>query len=258
MTRDEAELREYLGPAFDHARLARWQEQLEEEALRVADEQELYRTSEAYLYNLTAFAMSETKAPYLDVVRSVAAPGDRVLDVGCGIGSDGLTLIEEGYRVEFAEFDNPSVEYLRWRLERRGLQAPIHDLDSGPLPTGFDLAYAFDVLEHAPGWRDLLTSMEQSARIVCVNALETSADETVLHRALPIREIVGHASARHLLRYERFHGGRSHLLVYDGRPARGAARLVSAWRAARGARPTARRRAARPASAAAGAARPRG
>jgi SAM-dependent methyltransferase len=257
MTRDEAELREYLGAAFDRSRLVRWQDQLEEEAVRVADEQELYRTSEAYLYNLTAFAMTDTKAPYLDVVRSVVAPGDRVLDVGCGIGSDGLTLLEEGYRVEFAEFDNPSAAYLRWRLERRGLEAPIHDLDAGPLPTGFDLAYAFDVLEHVPGWRDLLASMERAARLVCVNALETSPDETMLHRELPVREIVRHAAQRHLLRYSRFHDGRSHLLVYDGRPARGVARLVSAWRAARGARPTGPRRAERPASPAGGAARPR-
>src|SRR3712207_8254075 len=59
---------------------SRWQEQLEEEALRVGDEHELYRTSEAYLYNLTAFAMTDTKAPYLDVLRSVVAPGSRVLD----------------------------------------------------------------------------------------------------------------------------------------------------------------------------------
>jgi SAM-dependent methyltransferase len=258
MTRDEAELREYLGPAFDRSRLVRWQEQLEEEAVRVADEHELYRTSEAYLYNLTAFAMTETKAPYLDVLRSVVEPGARVLDVGCGIGSDGLTLLEEGYRVEFAEFENPSATYLRWRLERRGLDAPIHDLDAGPLPSGFDVAYAFDVLEHAPGWRDLLTSMEGAAHVVCVNALETSPDETMLHRELPVREIVAHAAARHLLRYERFHDGRSHLLVYDGRPARGARRLVSAWRAARGARPRGRRRAVRPPSGAGGAAGRRG
>ncbi|MEA2300427.1 MAG: hypothetical protein QOE44_962, partial [Solirubrobacteraceae bacterium] len=64
--REEAELREYLGAAYDHARLVDWEAQLESELDRVGDEQALYRTSEAYLYNLTAFAMTRTKEPYLD------------------------------------------------------------------------------------------------------------------------------------------------------------------------------------------------
>jgi 2-polyprenyl-3-methyl-5-hydroxy-6-metoxy-1,4-benzoquinol methylase len=257
-SREEAELRDYLGASYDRSRLVRWQEQLEQEAVAVGDEAALYRTSQAYLYNLTAFAMTQTKAPYLDAVRSAAAPGARVLDVGCGIGSDGLVLLEEGYRVEFADFENPSVAYLRWRLERRGLSAPIHDLDAGPLPSGFDLAYAFDVLEHAGDWRALLASMERAARVVCVNALETSPDETVLHRALPVRDVVAHAARRRLLAYSRWHEGRSHLLLYEARPASGLGRVVSAWRAARGARPRGRRRAAHPASAGDGGAGPRG
>jgi len=136
----EGELREYLGERFDRSRLVRWEDQLEEEAAAIGDEATLYRTSEAYLYNLTAFAMTQTKAPYLDAIRSVVAPGARLLDVGCGIGADGLELLEAGYRVEFADFDNPSTRYLRWRLERRGLDAPVHDLDRGALPGGFVLA----------------------------------------------------------------------------------------------------------------------
>jgi SAM-dependent methyltransferase len=252
MNREEAELREYLGAAFDRTRLVRWQEQLEEEAERIGDEAQLYRTSEAYLYNLAAFAMTGTKAPYLDVVRSVVAPGARLLDLGCGIGSDGLALLEAGYRVEFADFDNPSVAYLRWRLERRGVDAPIHDLDAGALPGGFDLAFAFDVLEHAEDWRAVITAMERSAALVCANALETSPAETVLHRALPVREVVGHAAARRLRVYERLHDGRSHLLVWEPVPAGRVRRLVNRARVARGARPRGRTRAARRASAGAG------
>jgi 2-polyprenyl-3-methyl-5-hydroxy-6-metoxy-1,4-benzoquinol methylase len=237
MTRDEAELREYLGRRFDPGRLVRWQEQLEEEATRVGDEASLYRTSEAYLYNLTAFSMTGTKDPYRAAVAAAVPPGARLLDLGCGIGSDGLALLEAGFRVEFADFENPSTRYLRWRLERRGLSAPVHDLDAGPLPSGFDLAYAFDVLEHVPDPFVLLATMERAARLVCVNALETSPDETVLHRDLPVDAIVAHAAGRRLKAYRRLHGGRSHLLVWDGRPARGASRLLSRRRAARGARP---------------------
>jgi 2-polyprenyl-3-methyl-5-hydroxy-6-metoxy-1,4-benzoquinol methylase len=237
MTRDEAELRAYLGERYDHERLVRWQEQLEEEAARIGDEAALYRTSEAYLYNLTAFAMTGTKDAYRRAVAAAVPSGARLLDVGCGIGSDGLALLEAGYRVEFADFDNPSTRYLRWRLEHRGLVAPVHDLETGPLPEGFDLAYAFDVLEHVPDPFALLAAMERSARLVCVNALETSEDESVLHRDLPVREVVAHAAARRLKTYRRLHGGRSHLLVWDARPARGPGRALSRWRASRGARP---------------------
>ena len=196
--REEAELRAYLGPAFDRGRLVRWQEQLEEEAGRLGDEQRLYRESEAYLYNLTAFAMTGTKTPYLEAVLRAVPPGARVLDVGCGIGSDGLALLEAGLDVEFADFANPSTRYLRWRLERRGLRARVYDLDAGPLPGGFALAYAFDVLEHVGDPFVLLAAMERSARLVCVNALETSGEETALHRSLDVAAVVRHAAWRRL------------------------------------------------------------
>ena len=157
--REEAELRSYLGPSYDNALLQQYQLTLAKEFEGCGDEASFYRTSEGYLYNLTAFAMTGTKLPYLEELTRLVSPGARVLDYGCGIGSDGLALMEAGYRVEFADFDNPSVAYLRWRLEQRGAEAPIHDLDRS-VPDGFDAAYAFDVIEHVedalaswPRWR---------------------------------------------------------------------------------------------------------
>ena len=91
--REMAELKAYLGPAYDHSRLEHYEHQLEQELERVGDESLLYRTSEAYLYNLTAFAMTQTKAPYLQEVARAVPVGSRVLDYGCGIGSDGLALL---------------------------------------------------------------------------------------------------------------------------------------------------------------------
>ncbi|HEX8086615.1 MAG TPA: methyltransferase domain-containing protein [Solirubrobacteraceae bacterium] len=210
--REEAELRAYLGDAYDHDRLVRWREQLEEEAAAIADEQRLYRESEAYLYNLTAFAMTGTKLPYLRELLRAAPPPARLLDVGCGIGSDGLMLLEAGYDVAFADFDNPSTRYLRWRLERRGLAARVHDLDAAPLPDGFDLAYAFDVLEHVEAPLALLETMERSAALVCVNLL--GPDDDALHHELPVDAIVARARERGLRADRRFHGGRSRLLLY--------------------------------------------
>ncbi len=221
---EAAELQAYLGATYDHTRLMHYEHQLEEELAQIGDEQALYRTSQAYLYNLTAFAMTRTKDPYRAWIDAALPHGGRVLDVGCGIGSDGLALMAGGgHTVTFADFDNPSVAYLRTRLARRaaaGLpgagDARIVDLDREGLPPGHDLAYAFDVLEHVPDPFALLAAMEAAASLVLVNLLEPEPGETELHHELPIAALLDHVVARGLVRYRRFHGGRSHLVLYRG------------------------------------------
>ncbi len=211
---DLEELRAYLGERFDLDKLRRHTAALDAEAAAVGDEARFYRTSEIYLYDLTVFAMSGTKEPYRRMLTSLLEPGARLLDYGCGIGSDGLRLLQQGYRVEFADFANPSVEYLRWRLARRGLDAPVHDLDAD-VPGGFDAAYAFDVIEHVDDPFAFLAALEERASIVMVNLLEPIPGDTPLHRELPIRAIVKHAARRGLLRYRRYHD-RVHLIAYRG------------------------------------------
>ena len=222
--REEAELRAYLGDAWDRGRLERWQDELEAELARVGDEATLYRTSQAYLYNLTAFAMTGTKRPYLETLVRAVPRGARLLDYGCGIGSDGLLLLEAGYRVTFADFDSPSTRYLRWRLERRGLEAPVHDLDRPGSLGDHDLAYAFDVLEHVEDPFALLAELERHGALVLVNLLREAPGDTRLHRALPIPELLAHAAGRRLLRYRRLHHGRSHLVLYGREHAHGVER----------------------------------
>lgn len=225
--REEAELREYLGERFELDRLRRSHEHLEAEFAAADDEEHFYRVSNAYLYNLTSFAMTGTKLPYLrELVRRVPA-GARVLDYGCGIGSDGLMLLEAGYRVEFADFANPSAQYLRWRLEHRGLDAPVHDVDRS-VPGGFDAAYSFDVIEHVTDPFAFLAELETRASLVEVNFLAPVPGDQELHHELPIAELLAHAARRRLRSYRLLHG-RSHLVLYEPRnaslPARGAARL---------------------------------
>jgi SAM-dependent methyltransferase len=232
--REEGELRDYLGDGYSRATLENYQDVLDQEAREIGDEAELYRRSQAYLYNLTVFAMSPTKLPYLKALTRVVPPGARVLDYGCGIGSDGLMLLEAGYRVEFADFDNPSTRYLRWRLERRGFDAPVHDLD-GDVPGGFEAAYAFDVIEHVPDPYAFLREMEQRAALVEVNFLEFDDHEQELHHELPVSELVGHAADRKLEAYGILHGS-SHLVLYRPERASAPRRLVNRLRLARGRR----------------------
>lgn len=221
--REERELREYLGGNFEIERLQNYQQTLDEEVEAIGDEQRLYRTSHAYLYNLTAFAMTGTKTPYLrELARHVPA-GARVLDYGCGIGSDGMLLSEAGYEVEFADFANPSAEYLRWRLGRRGIDAPVHDLDRG-VPGKFDAAFAFDVIEHVEDPVAFLEEMERRAELVMVNFLEPEPEDQDLHHELPVVDLVDHAADRRLVSYGIYHQ-RSHLVLYSPRRVSGPRRL---------------------------------
>jgi SAM-dependent methyltransferase len=225
--REEAELREYLGEAFELERLWRYQDQLDAEFAATGDEDTFYRTSTGYLYNLTAFAMTGTKLPYIrELVRRVPA-GARVLDYGCGIGSDGLLLLELGYRVEFADFDNPSMAYLRWRLAHRGFDAPVHTLDDlDGVPGGFDAAYAFDVIEHVRDPFKFLGEMERRARLVEVNFLTPEPGDQALHHELPIRALLGHVAEQRLRFYRLLHR-RSHLVLYEPGPASWWERVLS-------------------------------
>jgi SAM-dependent methyltransferase len=230
--RELADLRAYLGDTYDHRRLVDWERQTGDELAGVGDEATFYRTSQSYLYDLTAFAMTGTKEPYLAWLRGAVKPGAALLDLGCGIGSDGLALIEAGYRVTFADFDNPSTRYLRWRLKRRDLQAPIVDLDRDALPTGFDLAYSFDVIEHVDDPAAHLDTMERCARLVLVNFLAPEDDENALHHPLDVDALVRRAARMRLRGYDVLHG-RSHLVLYESRRARGPRRAASLARVAR-------------------------
>jgi SAM-dependent methyltransferase len=214
--RELNELRAYLGEEYDQDAFEHYQRTLDEEFAGCGDEDDFYRRSHGYLYNLTAFAMSGTKMPYLQELTERVQPGSRVLDYGCGIGSDGLILLDAGYQVEFADFDNPSTAFLRWRLERRGFDAAIHDLDKD-VPGGFDASYAFDVIEHVRDPWAFLHEMEKRSALVEVNLLEFDKHEQALHHELPIPEMLRYAAKRGLERYRVYYGS-SHLVLYRPEP----------------------------------------
>lgn len=231
--REAAELREYLGDRYEASRLNEAAELLDEELAEVGDEALLYRTSEAYLYDLTAFAMTPTKDPYLTELEAFLRAPARLLDYGCGIGSDGLYLIEKGFGVAFADFDNPSTRYLRWRLERRGREAEVYDVDKRDIPGGYDLAFSFDVLEHVEDPFAFLAELETHARYVLVNMLEAQDGETPLHHQPPVADLLRYAAGNGIKRYTR-HYGFSHLVLYEpGSASRPLARRMALRAASR-------------------------
>ncbi|MGH9247373.1 MAG: glycosyltransferase [Acidimicrobiales bacterium] len=229
---DLDELREYLGDRFDDQKLWHHRHEVESEEQSAPDERTFYRTSEAYLYDLTAFGMWPTKIPYRADLQRVVPPPARLLDYGCGIGTDGLRLLERGYDVAFADFDNPSTRYLRWRLARRDLHPPVYDIE-GEVPSDFDAVYAFDVLEHVDDPRGFLDRLERLAPLVVVNLVGPDPGDTHLHKPLDIGELLAYMERRGLVHYRRYHG-RVHLVAYrsDGGGGSRARRWVERRRGA--------------------------
>lgn len=114
-----------------------------------ADEIEgFYRETDAYLFDLTEWHAGR-RYPYAEVIGDFAAKHGcrRLLDFGCGIGGDGLRLMERGFEVTFYDFRNASTEYLAWRLEQRGWKSRILYAGEDEPPAN-DLTFAVDVIEH--------------------------------------------------------------------------------------------------------------
>lgn len=227
---DVDDLKAYLADHFDPRALLDHRARVEAEEHSAPDHGTLYRTSEAYLYDLTMFSVWGTKEPYLATIRRLVPAPARVLDYGCGIGSDGLRLMDGGYDVAFADYDNPSTRFLRWRLSQRGAVADVFDIDQR-VPGGFDLVYSFDVIEHVDDPFGFLGILESKGALVMVNFLEPDPSEAHVHYKLPIARLIAHAVRCGLVHYRR-HEQRSHLVVYHspaagGRITRSIAPLVS-------------------------------
>jgi 2-polyprenyl-3-methyl-5-hydroxy-6-metoxy-1,4-benzoquinol methylase len=89
--------------------------------------------------------------------------GRRVLEIGCGIGTDTVNFVRAGARVTAIELSDLSATFARRRLEVYGLAggATIHVGNAEELPSvvaagTFDLVYSFGVIHHSPHPRRII------------------------------------------------------------------------------------------------------
>lgn len=157
----EEELRAYLGNRYtaksDSHLVEEWVSRPRDSCAEIED---FYRMTDAYLYDLTKWHATN-RFPYAEAVRHFAERHGlkHVLEFGCGIGSDGLKLLDWGFNVTFYDFRNPSTEYLQWRLKKRGITGDIiRYAGEDELPQN-DLTMAIDVIEHVVDAPATLTAL---------------------------------------------------------------------------------------------------
>jgi SAM-dependent methyltransferase len=95
--------------------------------------------------------------------------GKRVLEIGCGIGTDAVNFARAGADYTAAELSEVSLELTRKRFATYGLSGTFYSANAGLLPTvvgrgGFDLAYSFGVIHHTPNQRAVVEQARQVIR----------------------------------------------------------------------------------------------
>jgi SAM-dependent methyltransferase len=86
--------------------------------------------------------------------------GERVLEIGCGLGTDLVRFGRAGAHVTGVDLTEHAVELVRRRLELEGLQGRVERADAESLPfedAEFDHVYSWGVLHHTPDTRRAVT-----------------------------------------------------------------------------------------------------
>jgi 2-polyprenyl-3-methyl-5-hydroxy-6-metoxy-1,4-benzoquinol methylase len=95
--------------------------------------------------------------------------GRRVLEVGCGIGTDAINFARAGANYTGVELSEVSLALTRKRFQLYGLQGTFHNCNAEQLtsalgPEPFDLVYSFGVIHHTPDQRAVIEQIRQVIR----------------------------------------------------------------------------------------------
>jgi 2-polyprenyl-3-methyl-5-hydroxy-6-metoxy-1,4-benzoquinol methylase len=81
--------------------------------------------------------------------------GKKVLEIGCGIGTDAINFARAGAEVTLVDFSERSIEICRQRFALEGLTARFHHGNAEELATflpggTYDLIFSYGVIHHTP------------------------------------------------------------------------------------------------------------
>jgi len=93
--------------------------------------------------------------------------GKRVLEIGCGIGTDTTNFCRAGADVVAVDLSSESLALTRQRLKAYSLHAELHEANAEELDflpdNHFDLVYSFGVIHHTPNPRKVV---QQAIRVL--------------------------------------------------------------------------------------------
>jgi SAM-dependent methyltransferase len=93
-------------------------------------------------------------------------PDDRVLEVGCGMGTMAMNWAQAGVRVTAVDLNDVAVAQTVRRFELAGLEGDIRQAGAQALPfdnAAFSYVYSWGVLHHSP---DIETSLKELMRVL--------------------------------------------------------------------------------------------
>ena len=95
--------------------------------------------------------------------------GKRVLEIGCGIGTDAVNFVRAGADYTAVEVSEVSLGLTRQRFAAFGLKGTFHNANAEQLTAvlerrDFDLVYSFGVIHHTPDQRAVIEQARQVIR----------------------------------------------------------------------------------------------
>ncbi len=154
------ELIEFMGDDFSHERMHLAAKDLadqwnERNRPMIEDISEFYHNAKTYLYDLTSWHGADpSRGMWTETVKKFVKENNckTILDFGCGIGNDGLALLDlEGVSVDFVDLSCPCLDFLDFRIKKRGIEDRCNVIrcDDVYMPEKhYDFVICIDVIEH--------------------------------------------------------------------------------------------------------------
>ena len=163
------ELREYLGVSFKWYLDSSWalaEEWNKRNRDKIREIEEFYKETKNYLYNLTIWHESGDRYPYIKDFDKIDKNYNikSFVDFGCGIGSDGIAVLERNKKVYFYDFQSPSTDFLKWRGRKRKKKINLLYVNKVKSFPKVEMIWSIDVLEHMVNPLDVFRAFSDRTR----------------------------------------------------------------------------------------------